>query len=158
MSSFLLELKGENICDVGCGTGRLILSYLDLIGPEQSRKLINDGHLFLYDLDNIALEICKTAILIKYGLDLEPYINVICGDFLDKNIKLPKNCKVISNPPYSTIKTTNDSWKKSEVILRTKEIYAGFFEKKYLHNQETQLLLPHTVLFQEESFILLEKL
>ena len=32
MSQWLVKCKGENICDVACGTGKLILTYLDLIG------------------------------------------------------------------------------------------------------------------------------
>lgn len=32
MSNWLLNSKGDVVCDVACGTGKLILTYLDLIG------------------------------------------------------------------------------------------------------------------------------
>ena len=34
MAKFLLDLPGDNICDLCCGTGNLILSVLDLIAVE----------------------------------------------------------------------------------------------------------------------------
>ena len=49
MSQWLFSAKGENVCDVGCGTGNLILTYLNLIGFENARKLISNGNLYLYD-------------------------------------------------------------------------------------------------------------
>ncbi len=82
MSKWLLNLQGEKVCDVACGTGKLILTYLDLIGEKNARNLIQSGNLYLYDLDETALEICKTSILIKYGLELEGNLHCIDGDFL----------------------------------------------------------------------------
>lgn len=34
----LLGLEGEKVCDVACGTGKLILTYLDLIGEKNAQK------------------------------------------------------------------------------------------------------------------------
>ena len=82
MSEWFDSIDGENICDVACGTGKLILTYLDLIGSEKARKLIQDRKLYLYDNDSVALNICKTAILIKYGRDLNDKINCFANDFL----------------------------------------------------------------------------
>ena len=67
MSNWLIPLKGDNVCDVGCGAGNLILSYLDIIGKQEALNLISNGRIYLFDLDDIALEICKYSIAIKYG-------------------------------------------------------------------------------------------
>lgn len=36
MSEWLERLPGEDVCDVGCGVGNLILSYLDRLGKEKA--------------------------------------------------------------------------------------------------------------------------
>lgn len=41
MSKWLLYLQGEKVCDVACGTGKLILTYLDLIGEKKSSRKVN---------------------------------------------------------------------------------------------------------------------
>ena len=98
-------MKAKNICDVACGTGKLILTYLEYIGEKQAKELLKAGRVYLYDSDKIALKICKTIIIIKkYGNDLKNKIHDICGDFLNKNIVLPNNCKTIANPPYANFK------------------------------------------------------
>ena len=38
MSKWFQNLEGENICDVGCGTGNLILTYLEMIGKEKNNR------------------------------------------------------------------------------------------------------------------------
>lgn len=40
MSEYFDELQGYNICDVCCGVGNLILSYLAYIGKDRARELI----------------------------------------------------------------------------------------------------------------------
>ena len=72
MSKWLVDLKGEKICDVGCGVGNLILSYLEVIGEEKAIQLLNNKQIYLYDIDEIALDICKYSIAIKYG---KKYLN-----------------------------------------------------------------------------------
>ena len=98
MSRWLEPLEGENICDVGCGVGNLILSYLEVIGKEKAYNLINNGNLYLYDMDDIALEICRYSIAMKYGKELLKKIKVKHCDFLSQKIRLPKESKVIPNP------------------------------------------------------------
>ena len=39
----------------------------NLIGKEKALQIINEGRLYLYDLDNTALNICKTILIKKYG-------------------------------------------------------------------------------------------
>lgn len=144
MSDWFNSQVGENICDVACGTGKLILTYLDLIGKENAINLIRAGKLYLYDLDDIALDICKTILLLKYGKELEPFIHAIHCDFLSKNIVLPENCKVISNPPYATVNTINSDWDKTDVVLNTKELYSMFMEKIITQSKSSVIITPYS--------------
>lgn len=144
MSDWFNSQVGENICDVACGTGKLILTYLDLIGKENAINLIRAGKLYLYDLDDIALNICKTILLLKYGKELEPFIHAIHCDFLSKNIVLPENCKVISNPPYAAVNTINNDWNKTDVALNTKELYSMFMEKIITQSKSSVIITPYS--------------
>ncbi len=144
MSEWLKKQTSPVVCDVACGTGQLILSYLDIIGKEKARDLIFLGNLYLYDNDEIALNICKTIILAKYGIDLEDKINVICCDFLDKSVQLPKNCKVISNPPYSKYNTIPHNWENSEIQQNGKDYYSAFMEKILLQSNESVIITPYS--------------
>lgn len=144
MSDWFNSQVGENICDVACGTGKLILTYLDLIGKENAINLIRTGKLYLYDLDYIALDICKTILLLKYGKELEPFIHAIHCDFLSKNIVLPENCKVISNPPYAAVNTINSDWDKTDVALNTKELYSMFMGKIITQSKSSVIITPYS--------------
>ena len=59
MSEWFKNLKGENICDVCCGTGNLIIAYFDVIGRANTINLIKNKRIYLYDIDKTALMICK---------------------------------------------------------------------------------------------------
>ncbi len=154
MSLYFLDLKGENICDVACGTGKLILTYLDLLGKEKVRGLILDKKLYLYDSDETALNICKTSILLKYGKDLEHWINVISGDFLSKDVKLPTNCKVISNPPYANIKETGFDWQNTKVLNDSKELYSCFMEKIITQSRSSVIITPYSFISGKKFYSL----
>ena len=62
MSEWLSKCEGENICDVACGTGKLILTYLEYIGekqenikfPEEYRNKINNMILDILKVDENA--------------------------------------------------------------------------------------------------------
>lgn len=142
MSEWLYKCEGEAVCDVACGTGKLILTYLELIGYENARKLISSGNLYLYDFDHITLKICRTTIAIKYGLDIADSINDIFCDFLDRSIKLPNNCKVISNPPYAKIDVIQDYWEQNDVLFDTKELYSAFMDKIFRQAKSTVIITP----------------
>lgn len=144
MSDWFNSQVGDNICDVACGTGKLILTYLDLIGKENAINIIRAGKLYLYDLDDIALDICKTILLLKYGKELEPFIHAIHCDFLSKNIVLPENCKVISNPPYAAVNTINSDWNKTDLVLNTKELYSMFMEKIITQSKSSVIITPYS--------------
>lgn len=142
MSEWLYQCDGDAVCDVACGTGKLILTYLDLIGYEKSVELISSGKLYLYDIDEVALKICRTAIAIKYGLDITDSINYISCDFLDKKIVLPDNCKVISNPPYSKLYELPECWEHTDVLTDTTEFYSAFMEKIFKQAKSTVIITP----------------
>ncbi len=144
MADWFDGLEGENVCDAGCGTGRLILSYFKKIGFDETRKLISSGRLYLYDTDETALNVCKTIIALKYGKDLVDKINCVTQDFLDEKLTLPKNCKVISNPPYSIINAIPKNWAKTEVTSCTKELYAAFMEKIITQSKAAVIITPYS--------------
>ena len=146
MAQWFDGLKGENICDVACGTGKLILTYLDIIGYEKAHTLLSKGLIYLYDNDKTALTICKTILVCRYGKDIESSIHAIYGDFLNKNISLPKNCKVISNPPYAGVSNLPQSWNNSTVANSTKELYAVFMEKIIQQSQSSVIITPYSFL------------
>lgn len=144
MSKWLEPLEGENVCDVGCGTGNLILAYLELIGKEKAYTLINDRHLYLYDMDEIALYICKYTIAIKYGKELLNKINAKHCDFLSKKVRLPKKSKVISNPPYYKILNIGDDWNITKVVEDSKELYSCFMEKIIKQSDKSVIITPYS--------------
>lgn len=156
MGTWLLKQSGENICDVGCGTGNLILTYLELLGKNKTIKLIKEGRLHLYDFDKIALLICRTSIAFLYGIELFYHINSHHCDFLDKDIFLPENSKVISNPPYSQIKNISLNWKQTKVLNETKEYYSSFMEKIFTQAVSAVVISPFTFLSGEKYFSLRE--
>lgn len=158
MSKWLRTLPGENIVDVGCGTGNLILSYLNLIGKEEARRLIKDGRLYLYDLDEVALDICKYSIAIIYGEDLLEGINAINCDFLDKTISLPANSRVISNPPYAKITKKSNKWPQSKIIDDSNELYAAFFEKIIDQSISSVIISPYSFCGATKYYSLRKKL
>lgn len=146
MANWFNTLPGENICDVACGTGKLVLTYLDLIGFVNARKILKAGLLYLYDIDKIALMICKTILVLKYGKDVEASIHAVCGDFINKKIVLPNNCKVISNPPYASISDIPFPWDTTEVVTTTKELYAIFMEKIIKQSRCSVIITPYSFL------------
>ena len=144
MSEWFDGLDGENICDVACGTGKLILTYLDFIGKERATRLLHEGKLYLYDIDAVALNICKTAILLKYGRELQDKIHDVSGDFLSSKVKLPENCKVISNPPYAAIQQVGLYWKDTKVLNDSRELYSVFMEKIIKESVASVIITPYS--------------
>lgn len=154
MSEWLSNMKADNVCDVCCGTGNLILSYLSVIGKRKARNLIKNNHLYLYDQDELALRICKRSIGIIYGEDITEYINCVVGDFLNKDITLPDNCKVISNPPYYKITSIPKGWEVTEVIKSTRELYSAFMEKIIQNSKRSVIITPYSFIGGEKFFSL----
>ena len=144
MSEWFDSLDGENVCDVACGTGKLILTYLNLIGRERAVQLLQSGKLYLYDVDAVALNICVTSILLKYGTDLKDRIHAVAGDFLSSKIKLPKNCRVISNPPYAAIQYVGIDWQETSVLTDSRELYSVFMEKIIKQSVSSVIITPYS--------------
>lgn len=158
MSIWLQKSEGSSVCDVACGTGQLILTYLDLIGFDKARKLISDGKIYLYDFDKTALLICKTTIAKIYGLDIIKSINIIHGDFLDSNINLPNDCKVIANPPYAKMSEISKNWKQTDVVLDTNEYYSAFMEKIFEGAKSAVIITPYSFISANRFYSLREKM
>lgn len=156
MAEWFARLEGEAVCDVACGTGKLILSYLEIIGYDNARNLLSSGLVYLYDNDKIALAICKTIILCKYGKDVENKIHTICGDFLSDDLSLPKNCKVISNPPYAVVNQIDPTWELTDVAKTAKELYAMFLEKILLQSRSSVIITPYSFLGGKKFYPLRE--
>lgn len=154
MSNWLIPLKGDNICDVGCGAGNLILSYLDSLKSNEAIRLVSNGNIYLYDLDDIALEICKYSIAIKYGKDYLRKIHAKHCDFLDKNVKLPKNSKVIANPPYYKIVEDGKNWKITKVISDSRELYSAFIEKIITQSESSVIITPYSFIGSDKFYSL----
>lgn len=146
MAEWLLELKGENICDIGCGTGNLIISYLNLLDDKAVKTLLEKKLIYLYDFDKIAITIAQYSIALIYGLKFLNNINVIYGDFLDERIKIPTNSKIISNPPYAKYKDIPEQWTNSLIQNDSKELYAAFMEKILLSNNPGVIITPYSFL------------
>jgi hypothetical protein len=142
MSNWFFNLEGFNICDVACGTGNLILSYFDLIGTDKAVKQIKEGRIYLYEIDSTALNICKTLLIIKFGTEIVKNIHFVECDFLNDNIKLPNNCKVISNPPYKTLDNIPPTWAETDIAITTKELYSIFMEKIISQSNSSVIITP----------------
>lgn len=158
MSQWLSKCEGTAVCDVACGTGKLIITYLELIGYEKSRELISSGNLYLYDFDNVALKICKTTISIIYGLDVADSIHDVFCDFLDKSIVLPYQCKVISNPPYAQIDEIQYYWNHTDVVLDSKEYYSSFMEKIFSQSRSAVIITPFSFISGSKFYSLRKKM
>lgn len=158
MSKWLDKCKGDNVCDVACGTGKLILTYLDYIGRKKALNLIQNGKLYLYDYDQVALKVCKTSLLVKYGKDLCDSIHDVHCDFLDKNVVLPDNCKTISNPPYAAMQDILDNWEITEVIKDSHEWYSSFMEKIFSQSKSTVIITPYSFVSGNKFYSLRKKM
>lgn len=143
MSKWLIPLHGEKVADIACGTGNLILSYLDEIGKDNAISLLQSGNLYLYDIDKIALQICIASIAMKYGKENIQNIHTVCDDFLNKNVGLPENCKVICNPPYAKLNMAS-SYQPTKVLLETKEYFSAFMEKIITQSVSSVIITPYS--------------
>lgn len=160
MAKWFDALPGENVCDVCCGVGNLILAYLKYIGKSRAHDLIKSGRLWLYDKDELALYICVNTIGFIYGDDVVGYIHSRPGDFLDDKVQLPRNCKVVSNPPYAKVDEIPDNWTQTTIVHETHELYAAVMEKILCEGecQGTVLLTPQNYLGRWKFKSLREKL
>lgn len=145
MADLLIENAAINcIADVGCGCGNLIIEVLSKVrerSAEEFNRLINK--VYLFDLDKTAIKICKTRIAALFGVDAD-LINDVCGDFLSKAVKVPSDCFIISNPPYSQIKNIKGNWEYKVAISESKDLYVGFIEKMVRSSKKAVIVSPQS--------------
>lgn len=161
MASLLLENEIEVLVDVACGTGNLIIEVIKMINETKKFDIIEfikKGNLYLYDIDRLALNICVAKIELLLEEQLAEYINLIDSDFLDKNIELPENSSVITNPPYSLIKKFKRSWKKTDVLKQSKDLYAAFMDKILDYCKHAVIVSPQSFLVSIKFSSLRKKL
>ena len=144
MAEWFSRLHGKAICDVACGVGNLTLAYFEHIGEREAKRILGDGRLYLYDIDETAVAICVTSILVRYGREYADKIHVFRHDFLDGQLGLPPNCKVISNPPYAAVKDIPTTWRLTDVVASTKELYAAFMEKILTQSESSVIITPYS--------------
>ncbi len=154
MCEWFETLPGKNVCDVGCGTGQLVLAYLERLGRAAARRLIRSGRLYLYDSDPVALKICKTVILLRYGTELSGSLHARCVDFLSRGVRLPKDCKTISNPPYASIKSFSPAWEPTPALLASREYYAAFMEKIIRQSGAAVVITPFSFISGKKFYSL----
>ena len=143
MSAFLLELEGESICDLCCGTGNLIIAALSLMPNEEVVQKFNNGQIYLYDIDPIALMICKAILTDKYGSCVNKG-HFICEDCLSASVHFPDGSKIISNPPYGKMNELVNS--PYLCAKTTKEMYVAFMEKIIAEKRPAVIITPHSFL------------
>ncbi|MCL2176426.1 MAG: N-6 DNA methylase [Firmicutes bacterium] len=161
MAELLLENEVKYLADVGCGTGNLIVQVIEQVLKQDLFDIlsfIKKGKLFLYDLDKTALKICVTKISLLVGEDVSEYINIYKGNFLSENISLPKGVSVITNPPYNVVKKLEESWRYSEVMKESMELYAGFIDKILDYCNHAVIVCPQSFLVADKFSKLREKL
>ena len=152
MSEWLERLPGEDVCDVGCGVGNLILSYLDRLGKEKAVHILRAGRVHLYDLDGTALCICLVSIGLRYGTEAMSAVHMHCGDFLDARVSLPPGSKTISNPPYAAVKNIPSTWRQSAVVRSARELYSSFMEKIFLQSRASVVITPYSFIGGEKFY------
>lgn len=143
MANYLLELPGDNICDLCCGTGNLILSVLNMMGTDKAIEVLEKGQVYLYDIDTTAMNICRAILINRYG-ECAKNIHLINDDCLNTEIHFPANAKVISNPPYGR---QENLIKSSYACAKTtKELYVAFMEKIIAEKVPAVIITPHSFL------------
>ena len=150
MAKEFLSLPGENICDVCCGVGNLIIAVLDQLNKDQAIDLIKNKKIYLYDIDPVAVKICKYTLGAIYGFEYISNIQCIVADILNSEIKLPNNCKVISNPPYGKISTINSAWDEQTIIKESKDYYAAIMAKVINGSISTCIITPHSYMYSDK--------
>lgn len=144
MARYLLELPGDNICDLCCGTGNLIISVLDVMERDKAIELLANGNIYLYDIDATAMKICQAILINRYG-ECAKNVHIIQRDCLGADIHFPANSKVISNPPYGK----QDSLAGQNIYScakTTKELYVAFMEKIIAEKIPGVIITSHSFL------------
>lgn len=144
MSGWLTPMEAECVADVACGTGNLILSYLGTVGDAEARRLVEEGRIWLYDLDPLAMDICVHLIAMRYGNEALASVHTVVCDFLDEATTLPDGCKVISNPPYHKVTEFPESWDATPAARQCRDLYGAFLEKIVRQSVASVVITPYS--------------
>lgn len=148
-----LRNQGQNLADVCCGTGNLAIEVLSLLPRDQAVEILKCGKLYLYDIDPVAMKLAIMKICIMFvpngdtdSLDLIlSKINSKIGNFLSEENYLPKNCIVISNPPYAKLPKDLNIWSGSKT-KSTNDLYSVFMEKIAIQSEGAVVISPQSFL------------
>lgn len=149
----LFDEKLDCLADACCGTGNLIIEVLSALGNTKAQEVISGGRLYLYDIDETAiyLALMKIAVLFVGKGDSATYsqlkslINMSVGNFLESTITLPKNCILISNPPYGKIPNDMSVWAGCE-SRESNDMYGVFIEKIAKQAKGAVIISPQSFL------------
>ena len=147
MAHWFINLPGENICDVCCGVGNLIIQVLAQYPFNEAKALIETGKIYLYDIDPIAVKICEYTLNTLYQAN---GVHIIIGDFLTSNIKLPDNAKVIANPPYGKISMCASDWDLNDIISDGKDFYTAIWYKILQQSISSCIITPHSFMYADK--------
>lgn len=158
MAKWLVKCPGTEVCDVCCGCGNLILAYLEEVGYYEALKLLLGGHVWLYDLDELAMLICARTIGIIYGEETMNALHMMKADFLSRDTVLPENCKTISNPPYFKFDRVKDEWDEENAGYSSKELYAAMMSKILDQSVSSVIITPYSFLGGDKFLSLRQKM
>lgn len=155
MAKKFIALRDDNqsIADVCCGTGNLIIEVLSLLGETDIRSILKNQQLYLFDLDKNALRLAvmKISILFIPRGDIKLYRSIFkkirceVGNFLSSEVTLPKNCIVISNPPYGKLRSDVMVWEGCKT-RNTNDLYAVCMEKIATQSSGAVIISPQSFL------------
>ncbi len=151
-----LFCKNENlsaIADVGCGCGNLIVAVLEELEKIGALENAVQNGIYLFDNDEIALEICLTRIRARFGI-MENRIHKICDDFLSLE-GVPKNISVIANPPY--VSNCRVDSLGADVTCAA-DLYIAFFSKICDFAQNIVIVTPQSFIVGQKFSIFRKKL
>lgn len=143
----------DNLADVCCGTGNLIIEVLSRLDEHKVRDIIFGHKLHLYDLDPTATKLATMKIGILYAekYSIESYkkivetIDVCNKNYLGNDVMLPADCFVISNPPYGRISQNLELWDDC-TTGSTRDMYSVFMEKIAQQAKRTVIITPQSFL------------
>lgn len=149
----LFNPKTDVLADVCSGTGNLIIEVLSLLDKKAAQNIVKSNELYLYDLDNNAMQlaIMKISILFIAQNDTATFknihklIHVHPGNFLDDNITLPKNSVAISNPPYGKLPKDILIWNECRT-QNTRDLYSVFIDKIATQAKNAVIISPQSFL------------
>lgn len=151
-----LLCKNENlsaIADVGCGCGNLIVAVLEELEKIGALENVVQNGIYLFDNDEIALEICSARICSRFGI-AENQLHKICGDFLSLE-NFPQNISVIANPPY--VSNCRVDFGGADVANAC-DLYIAFFSKICDFAKNVVIVTPQSFLVGQKFSMFRKKL